>query len=112
MEILLVLVALVVMSIPIGLTGWVLTGQGSGALTQLFGGYKDAGWPQGVQEEDEVHWNWRASAPADGGTTAARRIDDEGGRQDGPAAMAVIDVDDGVPAVRVHGHVDRATRPQ
>ena len=28
-----------------------------------FIGYRgDPGWPQGVQEDDDVHWNWRASA--------------------------------------------------
>ena len=31
---------------------------------QGFIGYRaDLGWPQGVQEDDDVHWNWRPEAP-------------------------------------------------
>lgn len=32
---------------------------------QGFIGYRaDLGWPRGVQEDDDVHWNWRTASPA------------------------------------------------
>jgi hypothetical protein len=40
-----------------------------------FIGYRaDLGWPRGVQEDDDVRWNWRASAAAHASPGASRGI--------------------------------------
>jgi len=42
------------------------------SVGQGFVGYRpDMGWPQGVQEDDDVHWNWRPHAA--GGPGAGSR---------------------------------------
>ena len=45
-----------------GQVGLVRTGSG---WMSLFIGYRgDQGWPQGVQEDDDVKWSWRAPSNA------------------------------------------------
>ena len=40
-----------------------------------FIGYRaDLGWPRGVQEDDDLRWNWRASAPLTGAPATSQRI--------------------------------------
>jgi hypothetical protein len=55
--------------------------------------YRSAGWPQGVQEEEPVHWSWsapRPPAPTDGDPGAGLQpelVEITG--QEAPAASAV-----------------------
>jgi hypothetical protein len=40
-----------------------------------FVGYRaDLGWPRGVQEDDDVRWNWRRSAAVTGSPATPQRI--------------------------------------
>ncbi|HET7728013.1 MAG TPA: hypothetical protein VFK54_11895 [Candidatus Limnocylindrales bacterium] len=55
---------------------WLAAG-GSNALAGLVAGWREPGWPRGVQEEDDVRWTWRSpeSAEAPVASPTAGRID-------------------------------------
>jgi hypothetical protein len=36
------------------------------AMSGMFG-YREIGWPRGVQEDDDAHWSWARRSPAAGG---------------------------------------------
>ena len=71
-----VLLALLVVAIAV-----VLVCAGSGAATSSMGGlfrHPDLGWPDGVQEDDDAHWSWKAPRRPDvavpGETTRVRPV--------------------------------------
>lgn len=52
----------------------------------LFRPYRGEVWPQGVQEEDGVAWQWQRRAPA------IAAVDDDDDRPTGPIDMTPLDV--------------------
>jgi len=52
------------------LGSWFASG-GANALAALVTPWREPGWPRGVQEDDDVRWDWRRRPPA--GADAGRR---------------------------------------
>ena len=60
---------LVLIIVGAALAAWMTnprTGQALDAWASGFIGYRSYGWPRGVQEEDEVHFNFSTHRDADG----------------------------------------------
>lgn len=59
-----------------------LRGAGAAAhvMTQMFTSPADLGWPTGVQEDDDFHWQWSGRPSVSGGSEVAPRTDDPGPR--------------------------------
>jgi hypothetical protein len=80
------LVGLAAILLVIGMVLFV-TSRNTGRTLDLFGsgfvGYRGAGWPQGVQEEDPVPWSWSTGGMP--GSTEFHEV----GRDGAPTATAV-----------------------
>ncbi len=55
---------LLALAAPIGLAAAWFTNQGPGALAGFFRADPGLGWPRGVQEDDDVTWNWSPGSAA------------------------------------------------
>jgi hypothetical protein len=77
---------LVMIIVGAALVAWMTnprTGQALDAWASGFIGYRSAGWPHGVQEEDPVHFTFRA--PIDPDAPDPRRVD---------AGPEIVELDD------------------
>ena len=59
-----------------------LRGAGAAAavMTQMFSSPADLGWPTGVQEDDDFHWQWSGRPSVPGGSEVAPLKGDPGPR--------------------------------